>query len=62
MVALLIERPFWDNDNLPMITLYLENAVMHMHLALGFNAVLTGRWCSRDQCGALVPLMGSIAR
>jgi len=57
-----MERPFWDNDNLPMITLYLENAVMHMHLAFRFNAALTGRCCSCDQRRALLPMMGSIAR
>ena len=61
MVALLMERPFWDSDNLPMITLYWENAVMRMYLALGFNVALTGRCCSGGPSGALLPLMGSIA-
>ena len=61
MVALLMERPFWDSDNLPMITLYCENAVMLVLLALGFNVTLTGQCCSGGLSGALLPLMDSIA-
>ena len=61
MVALLMERPFWDSDNLPMITLYCENAAMLVLLVLRFNATLTGQCCFGGPSGVLLPLMDSIA-